>query len=219
MARGIKRKPEQLPRTDPRTIVVTNVVHDTSTTEDASQKSNKMDQKQGSVSDITYSADGSKMNNNDVSTKDSVCGKEIVQLTPVNGDGGAQANNPMPENIQYNEYNPPPDMGTKITDDGIMLTLKQCVKHYLFCNVKFFISNHHDVYSTNPGTLCGKILIHCHSEKWNCDKDWWDNHKGTVIKTITNMRNNSIKRIKELYQGMCNHCNAFIRRFILIPYY
>ena len=69
MARGIKRKTEQLPRTNPRTIVVTNVVHDTSTTEDASQKSNKMDQKQGSVSDITYSANGSKRNNNNGSTK------------------------------------------------------------------------------------------------------------------------------------------------------
>ena len=133
MAQGIKRKPEQLPKTpDPRTIIVTNVVSDTLSTEDASWKSNKMDQKQGSVSDMTnWCANGSKMNNNNVSTKDSVCGKEIVQSTAVTGDGGAHTNNPMPENIQYNKYNPPPNMDTTITDNGIMVTLKQRVKNFL----------------------------------------------------------------------------------------
>lgn len=200
MGRGSKRKQEDLPRTNPSTLLVTHVVaHESPRRTDGATAL-----KQTELSDVTNSPNESNEWCSSTNTNFPI--EKRLFITPLSVPSGAHTNSQiMPSVIdcnEYNEYNPPPDMSGKITEGGIAVVLKQCVKNLLFRDVKFFSYRDHDQYCTDPSTLCGKILIHCHSQNTILDKEWWDDHKGIVIKAITNMRNNSIKRIKELFQGM-----------------
>ena len=93
------------------------------------------------------------------------------------------------------------DMSGQVAHEGIKTCIKQCVRNNLFRDVKFYIHTDHKVYSTDSHTLCGRVLMRCHSKEIEFDAKWWENHRSLVIKAITDRRNNAIKRIKERFQG------------------
>ena len=74
----------------------------------------------------------------------------------------------------------------------IQVVIRQIVKKHLF---------QHKRYSTDPLTLCGRLLRNCYTTDVVCDDVWWDEHRQEIVRAITNRRNNVIKGIKEKFQG------------------
>ena len=78
-------------------------------------------------------------------------------------------------------------------------TVKTCVKTHTFRICKFYNRNLHSQYSTSAQTMCGQILRKCNLD---ADAAWWYQMRPTVVKTLTDHRNNCIKRIMQKFKGM-----------------
>ena len=78
-------------------------------------------------------------------------------------------------------------------------TVKTCVKTHTFRICKFYNRNLHSQYSTSGKTMCGQILRKCNLD---ADAAWWYQMRPTVVKTLTDHRNNCIKRIMQKFKGM-----------------
>ena len=78
-------------------------------------------------------------------------------------------------------------------------TVKTCVKTHTFRICKFYDRNLHSHYSTSGKTMCGQILRQCNLD---ADAAWWYLMRPTVVKTLTDHRNNCIKRINARFKGM-----------------
>ena len=95
----------------------------------------------------------------------------------------------------------PTDLRLLVSQVGIQVVIRQIVKKHLFQHVKFYIDREHKRYSTDPLTLCGRLLRNCYTTDVVCDDVWWDEHRQEIVRAITNRRNNVIKGIKEKFQG------------------
>ena len=78
-------------------------------------------------------------------------------------------------------------------------TVKTCVKTHTFRICKFYNRDLHSHYRTSGKTMCGQILRQCNLD---ADAAWWYQMRPTVIKTLTDHRNNCIKRINARFKGM-----------------
>ena len=78
-------------------------------------------------------------------------------------------------------------------------TVKACVKTHTFRICKFYNRNLHSHYSTSGKTMCGQILRKCNLD---ADAAWWYLMRPTVVKTLTDHRNNCIKQINARFKGM-----------------
>ena len=78
-------------------------------------------------------------------------------------------------------------------------TVKTCVKTHTFRICKFYVRDLHSHFSTSGKTMCGQILRKCNLD---ADAAWWYQMRPTVVKTLTDHRNNCIKRINARFKGM-----------------
>lgn len=88
---------------------------------------------------------------------------------------------------------------TSFTDATLRSIIKNCVKDHIFPKCKFFNRYTHGHYHTGSKTMCGQIMKYC---RLNADASWWYTTRPMIIKTLTDHRNNCIKRMQARYKGM-----------------
>jgi hypothetical protein len=95
---------------------------------------------------------------------------------------------------------------TAVTVGNIRNILKNNLKEYIFRRIKFYNRFKHAQYSTETSTLCGQLLKR---SNMNANATWWENMRPMIIKTLTDHRNNCIKRMQKRFKGttiVSMHC-------------
>ena len=98
---------------------------------------------------------------------------------------------------------------TAFTDSTLRSIVKTCIKDHIFRKCKFFNRFKHNAFDTNPKSMCGQIMKHC---SLTADATWWYGIRTLVIKTLTDHRNNCIKRLNARFKGtyliVCVACRS-----------
>lgn len=88
---------------------------------------------------------------------------------------------------------------TSFRDTTIVAIIKTCIKEHIFSKCKFYHRVKHGKYDRRTTATCGQIMNYCSLE---ADATWWCQIQPVITTTLTNHRNNCIKRLNGRFKGM-----------------